>query len=309
MIRCGWLMALCSLFLLSGSTANAVPRWQTQPDPPPMPTPEKSGMASVNGISMYYAVYGHGPPLLLIHGGLGSSDVWAGVIPLLDKQHEVIVADSRGQGRSTQTSEQLTYGLMANDYLALLDDLKITKATVVGWSDGGNIELDLAIHHPDRLTALFSQAANASPDGLVAFPPSPKQGYLSRLRHYLGTEKERVETVLAIEKARLMATLGYPESGPPPPSLAQRREIFRLWATEPHDSEQQLASIRVRTAIVTGDHDNVVRLDHTKYLARTIPGAQLIILPDVGHAAVLQDPVGYAQAVLNFVDGPARKAD
>ncbi len=308
MIRCGWPMALCFLVLMCGSPANAVPRWQTQPDPPPMPTPDKSGMAPVNGISMYYAIYGHGPPLLLIHGGLGSSDVWAGVIPLLDKQHEVIVADSRGQGRSTQTSEPLTYGLMADDYLALLDDLKLSKVTVVGWSDGGNIGLDLAIHHPDRLTALFAQAANASPDGLVAYQPR-KRGYLSRLRHYLGAAKDRVETIMAAGEARFMATLGYRDARPPAASPALQREIFRLWATEPHYTEQQLASIRVRTAIVSGDHDNAVRLDHTKYLARTIPGAQLIILPDIGHAAVLQDPVGYARAVLDFVDGPAPRKD
>jgi pimeloyl-ACP methyl ester carboxylesterase len=304
----GNLLALCFLVLVFGAMANAAPRWQTEPAPPPMPTPEKSGMAPVNGISMYYATYGHGPPLLLIHGGLSTSDVWAGVIPLLDKQHEVIVADSRGQGRSTQTGERLTYGLMANDYLDLLDYLKIDQVTVVGWSDGGNIGLDLAIHHPERLTALFAQAPDASPNGLVAFSQPEKQDYLSRLRHYLGAAKRRVDAAYEFGKTGLLAMFGYHESGPPAPSLALQREIFQLWATEPHYTEQQLASIRVRTAIVTGDHDKAVRLDHTKYLARTIPGAQLIILPDVGHAAVLQDPVGYAEAVLNFVDAPAPAA-
>jgi pimeloyl-ACP methyl ester carboxylesterase len=290
---------------VTGLLAAPMPRWQTEPDPPPLPTPEKSGMASVNGISMHYAIYGHGPPLLLIHGGLGSSDVWAGVIPLLDQQHEVIVADSRGQGRSTQTSERLTYGLMANDYLALLDYLNVSQVAVVGWSDGGNIGLDLAIHHPDRLTALFAQAANASPDGLVA-SSQQQQDYLSRLRHYLGAAKQRIDAIFEIGKSRLLAMVGYHDPRPPAPSLALRREIYQLWATEPHYTEQQLASIRVRTAIVSGDHDNAVRLDHTEYLARTIPGAQLIMLHDVGHAAVLQDPIGYAQAVLKFVDAPAQ---
>ena len=309
MILRACLLALCVSVLAAafgtGPLAAPVPQWQTEPDPPPMPTPEKSGMAAVNGISMYYAIYGHGPPLLLIHGGLGSSDVWAGVIPLLDTQHEVIVADSRGQGRSTQTSERLTYGLMANDYLALLDYLNVSQVAVVGWSDGGNIGLDLAIHHPDRLTALFAQAANASPDGLVTSSQQQKQDYLSRLRHYLGAAKQRIDAIFEIGKSRLLAMVGYHDPGPPAPSLALRREIYQLWATEPHYIEQQLASIRVRTAIVSGDHDNAVRLDHTEYLARTIPGAQLIFLHDVGHAAVLQDPIGYAQAVLKFLDAPA----
>jgi pimeloyl-ACP methyl ester carboxylesterase len=300
-----YLLALCFLVLVFGAWTYAAPRWQTDPDPPPMPTPDKSGMAPVNGISMYYAIYGHGPPILLIHGGLSSSDVWAGVIPLLDKQHEVIVADSRGQGRSTQTSERLTYGLMANDYLALLDYLKVSQVALVGWSDGGNIGLDLAIHHPDRLTALFSQAADASPDGLVAFSQPQKQDFLSRLKHYAGAAKRRIDTIFDIGKSRLLAMFGYHDAGPPPPTVALQREIFQLWATEPHYTEQQLASIRVRTAIVSGDHDNAVRLDHTKYLARTIPNAQLVILPDVGHAAMLQDPAGYARAVLNFVNDTA----
>lgn len=301
----GCLLALCFFVLVFGALANAAPRWQTEPDPPPMPAPDKSGMAAVNGISMYYAIFGHGPPLLLIHGGLSNSDVWAGVIPLLDKHHEVIVADSRGQGRSTQTGERLTYGLMANDYLALLDYLKVSQVALIGWSDGGNIGLDLAIHHPDRLSALFAQAADASPDGLVAFSQPQKQDYLSRFHHYLGAAKRRIDAAYEFSKTGLLGMFGYRRSGPPAPSLALQRQIFRLWATEPHYTEEQLASIRVRTAIVTGDHDTAVRLDHTKYLARTIPGAQLIILPDVGHAAMLQDPVGYAQAVLRFVDGPA----
>ncbi len=304
MILRGCLLSLCIPLLVAGLPAHAVPRWQMQPDPPPMPTPEKSGMAPVDGISMYYAIYGHGTPLLLIHGGLSSSDVWAGVIPLLAKQHEVIVADSRGQGRSTQTSERLTYTLMANDYVALLDYLNVSRVAVVGWSDGGNIGLDLAIHHPDRLTSLFAQAADASPDGLVAFSRPEKGDYLSRLRRFVEDATGRVIAILEAQSIRLLVMFGRRPSGPPAPSLALQREIFRLWATEPHYSEQQLASIHVRTAIVIGDHDDVVRLDHTKYLARTIPGAQFIILHDVGHTAVLQDPIGYAHAVLDFVDSP-----
>jgi pimeloyl-ACP methyl ester carboxylesterase len=267
-----------------------------------MVTPEESGIAPVNGISMYYAIYGHGTPLLLIHGGLSSSDVWAVEIPLLAEQHEVIVADSRGQGRSTQTDERLTYTLMADDYLALLDHLRLSKVTVVGWSDGAIIGLDLAIHHPDRLTALFAQAANASPDGLVVLsrPRSRLHSFLEDVKGRVVAIAENVGTRVAGWFRRSSTTLDH--------SLALQKEFSELWRTEPHYSQKQLASISVRAAIVIGDHDDVIRLDHTKYLARTIPGAQLIILHDVGHAAVLQDPVGYARAVLGFVDTatPAR---
>ena len=81
---------------------------------------------------MYYAIYGSGEPLILLHGGLGHSDVWGNQIPVFAKQYKVIVADSRGHGRSTRTSEPYSYRLMASDVVALMDHLKIDKAAIVG---------------------------------------------------------------------------------------------------------------------------------------------------------------------------------
>ena len=244
-----------------------------------MPRPLKSGFAPIDGISMYYAIYGKGSPILLIHGGLNDADVWSAEIPLLALHHEVIVADTRGHGRSTRTNERLTYDLLTSDYLSLLDYLNVQRVAVVGWSDGGIIGLDLAIHHPERLTTLFAQAANADPRGLTTRPSADQCA---------GDRQDRSEY------QRLSATPG------------QFQEfcsaVMEMWATEPHFTREQLASIKVPTAIVVGDHDDTVRTGHTQYLAETIPGAKLIILPSVSHAAALQDPLTYAQAVLRFVD-------
>jgi hypothetical protein len=90
-------------FLASAALAQEV--WQTLPEPPPMPEPAESGMAPVNDIEMYYAVYGEGEPVLLIHGGLGHADVWGFPVPALAEDHKVIVADSRGHGRSTRSEQ------------------------------------------------------------------------------------------------------------------------------------------------------------------------------------------------------------
>jgi len=273
------------LLALAGLSRDELPRWRTVPVPPTMPKPLESGMAPVNGIAMYYAIYGHGPPILLIHGGLSNADVWSSEIPGLTTRHEVIVADSRGHGRSTRTDERFTYDLMASDYLALLDYLRVGKVAVVGWSDGGVIGLDLAIHHPDRLTALYVQAANASPDGLTWIPTAA--------------------AALQAPGGRDMAE--YRRLSPTPDQfVAFRKAIFEMWATEPHFTRQQLASIKVRAAIVIGDHDNVVRRSHTLYLTSIIPGAHLIILPDVSHFALLQDPATYVQTVLDFIDADTR---
>jgi pimeloyl-ACP methyl ester carboxylesterase len=232
--------------------------------------PHDSGFAHVDGISMFYQVYGKGPPILLIHGGLADADVWRRQIATLSAHHLVVVADSRGQGRSTRDDKPITYHLMARDYLHLLDLLKLPKVSLVGWSDGGIIGLDIAIHHPERLTRMFIQAANATPDGAIANRKAIADGIVAPpLQHYASITEE----------------------------------IEALWANEPNFSAEQLGAIRVPTMIVLGDHDEAIRRDHTEMLAKVIPGAHLLLLPNVGHSAPLEDPVGYASEVLKFVDG------
>jgi alpha-beta hydrolase superfamily lysophospholipase len=108
--------------------------------PTPAPTPSKrSGEADANGISIHYAVYGKGPPVLLLHGGLANAGYWGHQIPALAPRHTVIVMDSRGHGRSTRDARPLGYDLLADDAVALLDVLKVPKSDVVGWSDGANV--------------------------------------------------------------------------------------------------------------------------------------------------------------------------
>ncbi len=131
-----------------------------------MPPAKTSGMAPVNDIKMYYAEYGAGDPILFIHGGLGSADVWGRQVENFAKDHLVIVADSRGHGRSTRSRQPFGYDLMTSDYVALLDYLKLDKVTLVGWSDGGIIGIDMAMKHPEKLTRVIAQAANVTTEGV-----------------------------------------------------------------------------------------------------------------------------------------------
>ena len=123
--------AIC-LLIASALPALAVPKWQQAPVPPPMPPADESGFADVDGISMFYSLYGKGKgsPILLIHGGLSSGDVWSFEVPALAATHEVIVADSRGQGRSTHGLARLTYHRMAEDYVDLYEDLILKSSPV-----------------------------------------------------------------------------------------------------------------------------------------------------------------------------------
>ncbi len=170
--------------ILTCNMAVAAERWETVPPIPLMPAAAESGYAPVNGIKMHYAVYGQGDPILLIHGGLANADYWANQAIALSKTHKVIVADSRGHGRSTRTSEPTGYDLMASDYIALLDYLKIPKTAIVGWSDGGIIGIDIAMSHPERLTKLFAQAANVTTDGVKSDTlQTPTFGGLAHVAH------------------------------------------------------------------------------------------------------------------------------
>jgi pimeloyl-ACP methyl ester carboxylesterase len=269
-------------FIALASFARAEERWQTIPEPPAMPQASESGYAPVNGIQMYYAVYGAGDPILLIHGGLGHADIWANQVIELSKTHKVIVGDSRGHGRSTRNEQPYGYDLMASDYLALLDFLKVDTTALVGWSDGGIIGLDIAMNHPERLTKLFAQAANVTVDGV-----DPNVMNHATFAAYI----ER----MGKDYVRLSKT--------PDQYNAFVEQISHMWASEPAWTKEQLAAIMVPTAIVLGDHDDAITRAHTDYMAASIPGAKLIILKDASHFAMLQDPAGYTKAVLDFLGG------
>jgi pimeloyl-ACP methyl ester carboxylesterase len=275
-------LAFAFLILFPVGSSQALERWETLPEPAPMPPAVESGYAKVNGIDMYYAVYGSGDPILLIHGGLGHADIWASQVATLSKTHKAIVADSRGHGRSTRNDQPFGYDLMASDYLALLDHLKIDKTALVGWSDGGIIGIDIAMNHPERLTKLYAQAANVTTDGV-------DPGVL--------TNKTFAAYILRSGRdyARLSKTPGEYD--------AFVGQISHMWESQPAWTKEQLEKITVPTAIVAGDHDEAIKRAHTEYIASVIPGAKLIILPDVSHFAMLQNPDGYNKSVLDFVDG------
>lgn len=274
-------LAGLSLLAFSAGAVAAEERWETLPEPAAMPTPAESGYAPVNGIQMYYAVFGAGDPILLIHGGLGHADIWASQVAEMSKTHKVIVADSRGHGRSTRTDEPFGYDLMASDYLALLDFLKVDKTALVGWSDGGIIGIDIALHHPERLTRLYAQAANVTTDGVDPGVLTNKTfaAYIERSgRDYKKLSKTPDQYDAFVE------------------------QISHMWESQPNWSKDDLAKITTPTAIVAGDHDEAIKREHTDYMASVIPGAKEIILPNASHFAMLQAPDEYTKSALDFIE-------
>ena len=153
---------LCLLTALSA--ADAVdPLWMTLPPTPALPQPQESGLAPVNGVKIWYATFGSGEPVILLHGGLAHAEYWGKQVPALAAHYRVVVMDSRGHGRSSRDARPFGYDLMTDDVVGLMGFLKIDKAAVVGWSDGAILGLDMALRHPERLSKLFAFAANSDP--------------------------------------------------------------------------------------------------------------------------------------------------
>ena len=273
--------SLLLLLLMPLRAAMGQALWQTLPPTPAPVAGAHTGHVQVNGISLYYAVVGHGAPVVLLHGGLANSDYWGLQVAALAPDHMVIMMDSRGHGRSTRDARPYGYDLMADDVVGLLDTLHVAKADVVGWSDGAILGFDLALRHADRVGRIFAFAANTQTSGVqegVAKNPT-----FARFIKRAGQEY-----------ARLSAT--------PQQYDAFVAQISKMWASQPNWTDAQLKLIRSPVLVVDGDHDEAIKRAHTEYIAATIPGAGLLILPNVSHFAFLQDPALFNAAMLDFLD-------
>ena len=271
---------LASLVALVTWPALANERWETLPPTPAPIATDRGGQAQVNGISIHYAITGHGSPVIFLHGGLANVDYWGNQVPAVAAHHTVILMDSRGHGRSTRDARPYGYDLMADDVIALMDALKIPKADIVGWSDGGILGLDLAMRYKDRVGKVFAFAANTLTSGVKD-----------------GLEKNPTFAAFIERAGREYRTL----SATPDDYNAFVEQISRMWAEQPNWSDAQLRDIDTPVLVVDGDHDEAIKREHTEYMAATIPHAGLLILPNVSHFAFLQDPEQFNFAILHFL--------
>jgi pimeloyl-ACP methyl ester carboxylesterase len=272
--------ALAAFLAFAAVPAGAAERWETLPPTPAPIATDRSGDAEVDGIKIHYAIYGQGSPVIFLHGALANVDYWGNQVPAVAAHHTVILMDSRGHGRSTRDARSYGYDLMADDVVALLDALKIPKADVVGWSDGGILGIDLALRHKDRVGKVFAFAANTVTSGVVE-----------------GVEKNPTFAAY-IERAGHE----YAEHSTTPKEYdAFVDQISKMWADQPNWTDDQLKAIDTPVLVVDGDHDEAIKRAHTEYIAATIPHAGLLILPNVSHFAFLQDPDQFNFAILHFL--------
>ena len=207
--------------------------------------------AAVNGHTMYYAVHGSGPTLVLLHGGGDSGEhSFERQLDFLSEEHRIVAPDQVGQGRTPDIHRPLTYTAMMDDTVRLFKKLRLSHVDIIGFSDGGILALMLAIRHPELVHRLIVSGVNVAPEGL-----NPED--LEDLRSNQTKEPSTIDEKLA-----------------------------HLWLTSPTDAELNLAQLgRIDQAVlvVSGDRD-AITLEHTLQIFHALHHADLCILPDTDHA-------------------------
>lgn len=240
--------------------------------------PQSGHYANVNGIKMYYEVYGKGQPLLLIHGNGGSVRSSSSQIPFFSKQYHVIVVDSRGQGKTNDNSDSLTYSLMTEDYNALLNHLKLDSVLVFGQSDGAIIGLLLAARHPEKVKMLAAMSPSIRPDDSVFYPEAAALNH----RFFDNLQKKSIAGE---------------------PGAEREFKLQKLMAYHPQISADELKKIKAPVLVMTSDRD-LIRLSHIIEIFEAVPNANLCVLPGSTHFAIKQNPVAVNETLYRFFTEP-----
>jgi pimeloyl-ACP methyl ester carboxylesterase len=224
--------------------------------------------AAVNGLKLYYEIHGSGRPLVLIHGG-GSTiaSTFGRVLPELAKTHQVIAVELQAHGHTLDIDRPLSFEQDADDVAALLKELHVEKADFLGFSNGGTTCLQIAMRHPGLVNKLVLASATYTRDGL---PPGFFEGFQN----------------VSLESMPQPLKAAYLAANPDPKGLRKMfdRDVARMMAFK-DISDADIKAIQAPALVINGDTD-MVRPEHALALSRTLPHAQLAILPG-GHGDYL----------------------
>jgi pimeloyl-ACP methyl ester carboxylesterase len=233
-----------------------------------------------NGLTVYYEVCGEGEPLLLIHGGTATCSSWASHLPAFTQHFRVFAPDSRGHGRTGNPAGELAYRPMADDVAALIEALGLQRPLVLGYSDGGQIALELGMRYPELARALVL--------GGTQFRFS--EAYLEDARALLGIaagEDEVDPEKLEREQPDFVAYLSEAHGHVYGPGYWKTyvRQIAKLWLTPLHYAPENLAAITDPVLLLVGDRDGVATEESVE-LFRLLPNAELAVAPASDHGFI-----------------------
>src|SRR5438132_7352283 len=265
----------------------------------------KTGYAPVNGLNLYYEIHGTGKPLILLHGGLGATEMFDEVMPALSKDRQVIAVDLQAHGRTGDIDRPLSYDAMADDIAALIKSLGIEKADVMGYSVGGGVALRTAVRHPEVVRKLVLVSTAFRRDGWY---PEVLAGMAQM---GAGAAESMKQTPMYQLYARVA-----PKPADWPVLLSKIGELLR----KNYDWSNDVASIKIPTMLVFGDADAIPPTHAVQFFellgggqkyggwdGSVIPPARLAILPGLTHYNTSSSPL-LASTVTSFLDAHSRAA-
>ena len=260
--------------------------------------------AQVNGISLYYETHGAGRPLILLHGGLGSGEMFGPILPTLAERHQVIAVDLQGHGRTADIDRPVDIRLMADDIAALIDHLGLDKPDLVGYSLGGGVALQTAVKYPAKVRRLVAASANIRRDAI--YPETlAQQGQVNAAAAEFLKDTPMYEL--------------YQRVAPRPEDFPRLLDKMGESMAKDFDFTEEVRGLQVPTLIVAADADMAPPSHYVEVFrlldgglrdggwmgdGRPQGGHALAILPGLTHYNIFSSPL-FAAVTLAFLDGQA----
>lgn len=241
--------------------------------------------AEINGAKIYYEEYGKGEPLLLIHGNGGNIESMGNQIDYFKSKYRVIVADNRGQGKSELKTDSLTYVQITKDIEGLVNQLKLDSISIIGWSDGGIVGLQMGISGKSKIKKIVAMGANLRPDS-------------SAVNSWATKDVENM-------KKRIVSKIKEKDTSE---NWNLQKQLAGLLVDQPNIVTKDLSKIKAKVLIIAGDKD-IIKNEHSVEIFENIPKAQLCIMPGETHFAPASNPEVFNALVNKFLSEPFKRPD
>ena len=228
-----------------------------------------------DGCQLYYEVYGKGETLVLLHGNGEDGTYFKNQIEYFQQFYQVVVIDMRAHGKSQYTNTELNFMVFAQDVVGILEYMGLEKVHLLGFSDGGNTALTIALHYPNYVESLIVNGADLHPSGV----------------------KRRYQIPIIIGYAILCMF--------PMASVKKKREVMNLMVHHPNIKPVQLHTILCPTLVLVGDHDMITR-KHSLQIAHAITNATFKEIKGT-HFIALKESTTYNRVVKEFLDAQHTK--
>ncbi|MES2780769.1 MAG: alpha/beta hydrolase [Bacteroidota bacterium] len=239
----------------------------------------------LNGVKHYYEMYGSGAPMVLIHGNTTGTKGWAAQIEFFSRKYTVYSIDCRGRGKSDLGKDSLTYMQQTRDINAFIEQLKLDSVCIVGKSDGGIIGIMLGIYFPQHIKKIVAFGANMEPDTNALYPHTVWEMHEERVKaDKMLLAKDTTKNWLLVQQCN------------------------RMMEFQPHISAADLRSIKVPVLVMSCDRD-VIKEEHTFFIYKNIPKANLCILPNEKHQVARLNATLFNTTIDRYLSEPFHGID